>query len=175
MPTALRLSLVLLACLCLQPQGLAQEASPTDESALRPVVEEFFAAYARKDLDGFMRLWSANSPDLATRGKAMQELFAANDKIEVKSVSISKVKVESDKASMRAHIDMSALDVKTGKPAADFGKMNRTLQFVKEEGMWKVWREAAAEEDLAAALAAANTQKERDALLATEKDLKTAE
>ena len=49
---------------------------------------------------------------------------------------------------------MSGADVKEGKPAEGFGRMNRALDFVKEEGRWTVWREAAEEEDLAAALVA---------------------
>src|SRR6266545_5686213 len=170
---ASRLSLIVVAALCLQPLGLAQDASPVDETALRAVAEELFAAYAREDLEGFMGQWSANSPELATRRKAMQELFAANERIEVKRLTVSRVKVEGDKASLRVSFEMNALDVKTGKPAEGFGRMNRALQFVKEEGRWKVWREAAAEEDLAAALVAAKTDEESGALLAAEQELMT--
>jgi CHAT domain-containing protein len=173
--TSSRLALLLLGSISLQALALAQEASSGGDIALRSVVEEFFAAYARKDLDGCMKLWSVKSPDLASRRKAMQEIFAANDKIEVKSLSISKVKVESEKASMRAHIDMSALDVKSGKPAVGFGKMNRAFDFVKEDSQWKIWREAPAEEELAAAFISAKTEGERDALLEGEKDLITPE
>ena len=36
-----------------------------------------------------MGLWSANSPELASRRKAMQDLFAANERIEVKSLTVS--------------------------------------------------------------------------------------
>jgi CHAT domain-containing protein/Tfp pilus assembly protein PilF len=170
---ASRLSLIVIVALCLQPFGLAQEASPDDETALRAVAEELFAAYGKKDLEGLMGLWSLKSPELATRRKAIQEFFAANEKIEVRSLTVSGVKVEGDKASLRATVEMSATEAKTGKPAGGFVRMNRALDFVKEEGRWKVWREVSAEEDLAAALVAAQTDNERDVLLAAEKELLT--
>ena len=114
---ASRLSLILLAYFCFQPLVLAQETAPTVETALRGVVEEFFSAYAKEDLEKFIGLWSVNSPELQSRRKVMQELFAANETIEVKSLTISKVKVESEKASMRVAFEITARDVKTSKPA----------------------------------------------------------
>jgi CHAT domain-containing protein/tetratricopeptide (TPR) repeat protein len=172
---AFRLSLILVAALWLQPFNHAQNKSPDLETALCSVVAELFAAYAREDLDGYMKLWSAKSPDLAARQKTLQELFTANDKIEVKTLNFRKVNLEGEKASVRVTVDLSALDAKTGKPAQGFGKMNRVLDFVREQGQWKGWKEAAAEENLAAALVAAKTDGERDALLAVEKELMTAE
>jgi tetratricopeptide (TPR) repeat protein len=53
--------------------------------------------------------------------------------------------------------------------------MMRTLHCVKEAGAWKVWREASAYDELAAALAVAKSDQEREALLAEEKDLASAE
>lgn len=142
---ALRLSLIVIVALCLQPFGLAEDASPADETALRVLAEELFAVYAKEDVEGFVRLRRAKSPELATRQQATQELFAANEKIEVKSLTVSRVKVEGEKASLRLSIEVSAMEAKMGKPAEGFGRMNRALDLVKEEGRWEVWREAAAE------------------------------
>jgi CHAT domain-containing protein len=170
---ALRLSLMLIAALSIQPFNHAQNNSPDTESTLRSVVNELFAAYAREDIDGYMKLWSPKSPDLDARRKELQQLFTANDKIEVKNLLMIKVKVDSEKASVRVAVDVSALVVKTGKPAQGFGPMNRAFEFIKEEDRWKVWREAAAEENLSAALVSAKTESERASLLAAEKDLMT--
>ncbi|MGH9882779.1 MAG: hypothetical protein ACRD6N_15185, partial [Pyrinomonadaceae bacterium] len=68
---ASRLSLIVIVALCLQPFGFAQESTPTVETAVRAVVEEYFAAYAREDLERFMGLWSVNSPELELRRKVM--------------------------------------------------------------------------------------------------------
>ncbi len=103
----------------------------------------------------------------------MQKLFAGHEKIEVKGLVIRKMAVEGEKAKLRVEVEMGAIEVKTGKPAADLGKMIRALQWVKEEGDWKIWREAPAEEDLAAALALLKTDVERSALLTAEKELVT--
>lgn len=153
-----------------------QKPSPegVEEAGLTRLAQDFYAAYAKKDLDGFAGLWSAKAPDFTERKKAMQDLFAAHDSIEVKNLTINKMMVDREKASVRVAVEISALEAKTGKPAADFGKMKRALHFVREDKAWKVWREASAEEDLAAALVEAATEDKRAALLATEKELVTA-
>jgi CHAT domain-containing protein/Tfp pilus assembly protein PilF len=179
-----RLSWILIAALFLPSiayaQGVPQTSSspptsPSDESALREVLDKYFAAYAREDLEEVMRLWSARSPELAPRREALQKFFKASDNIEVKSLMIRKVTAGAERASIRLAVETSAADAQTGKPSGGVGQLNRTLQFVKEDGAWKVWREVAAEEDLAAALVASKTPEERDALLAAEKELMTAE
>ena len=128
-------------------------ATVADEAALRVLVEEFYASYTKQDLDGFLRLWSAKAPELAPRREIMQKLFVDNEKIEVKGLVIRQMAVEGEKAKLRVELEMNAIEIKTGKPAASLGKMIRALEGVKEEGAWKVWREAPAEEDLANALA----------------------
>ena len=170
-----RLSLILITVLISQPFNQAQNKSSDTEATLRSVVDELFAAYAREDIEGYMKLWSAKSPDLTARRKSMQDLFTANDKIEVKTLNIRKLNPEGEKASVRVTAEMSALDTKTGKPAQGFGKVHRAMDFVKEEGRWRLWREVAAEENLAASLIAAKTQDERDVLLKAERELITPE
>lgn len=169
---------VILACLFLssvpaQYESRTRPTAASDDDALRALVEEFYGSYAKKDLDGFLRLWSAKSPELATRRETMQKLFADYEKIEVKGLVIRKMAVEGEKAKLRVELEMAAIEVKTSKPAAGLGKMVRALKCMKEEGAWKVWREASAEEDLAAALALLKTEDERSALLAAEKELIT--
>ena len=61
-------------------------ASTADEASLRALAREFYAAYARKDLEGCARLWGAKSPDFAERRRATAKLFADHEKIEVKVV-----------------------------------------------------------------------------------------
>lgn len=155
-----------------QNEPLAQRLS-ADESALRTLAGEFFAAYAKNDLNGFLQLWSAKSPGLDSRKRMTQKLFADNEKIEINSLAVRKVIVSGEKAQVRLAVKMSAVEAKTGKPAGDFGE-NRVLHCIKEEGVWKIWREASAEGELAALMAAAGTDEEREALLAAEKDLMNA-
>ena len=56
--------------------NLSQSSQETDVQA---VVEQYFARYARKDLDGPRSLWSAKSPDYAYTNGILQGQFAAED------------------------------------------------------------------------------------------------
>ncbi|HEY6806757.1 MAG TPA: tetratricopeptide repeat protein [Pyrinomonadaceae bacterium] len=172
-----RLGSIILVCLLLSSVRAHDESrsqlSASDNTALHALVEEFYGSYARKDLAGFVRLWSSKSPELAARRETMQKLFVDNEKIEVKDLVIRKIAVDGEKAKLRIELEVDAIEVKTSKPAAGLGKMVYALEGVKEEGAWKVWREEPAEADLAAALTSLKTEDERSALLAAEKELVT--
>ncbi len=176
-----RLWSVILACLLFssipaQDESRKERAGAAlvaDEPALRALAQEFYAAYTKKDLDGFLRLWSARAPDLEARRQEMRKLFADHEKIEVKSLAIRKVTIDGEKAKLRVDVEMSAVETQTGKPASGFGPMKRAMRYVKEESAWRVWYERSAEEDLAVTLVEAKTENERNALLSVEKDLKT--
>ena len=158
---------------------LHPSTSADDAAALKAVVDKFFDTFAKKDLDGFMALWSQKSPDYASRKQGMQRLLAANI-YSFANLAISRVKVEGDAASLRATLRF-AVDV-TSQPQPTSANPQPTKQrlignfaFVKEEGTWKVWRFSSAFDDLAAALVAANSEEERTRLLREEKELVTAE
>ena len=175
-----RLWRVILACLLFssalaQGESPAQQpaCAPADEAGLRALAGEFYADYAKKDLDGLFQLWSPKTPELEAHRQAMQKFFAGHEKIEVKGPTIRKMGVEAEKAKLRVEVEVSAIEVKTGKPATDLGKMMRVLEGVKEDGAWKIWREAPAEEDLAETLASLKTDAERSALLAAENEFVT--
>jgi CHAT domain-containing protein len=168
-------SRLFMAVFCLASVGVAQDqtraqVAATDEAALRAFAEQFFGAYARKDLDGFMKLWSAKATGLEARRQEMQERFASTDKIELKSLAIRNPQIEGSRARLLVTVEMSALDVKTGKAAEGFGKMDRALHLVKEVDGWRASREMASGEALAAMLAAAKTDEERARLLAANKN-----
>lgn len=144
-----------------------------DERAVRSLAEQYFTAYAKKDLRGIMGLWSAKAPEIEMRRKTIDEMFKTQESIEVKSLSFLKLSVEGERARARLTVELVTLDAKTKRSAS--AKTNRALQFVKEDGAWKVWMEGDAEEELAASLIAAETEAGRAALLAAEKDLATTE
>lgn len=146
-----------------------------DESSLRALAEAFFGAWAAKDLDGFLRLWSAQSPELEARRKATQELFAGSERIELRGLTIRAVKMDGSQARVRVEAGALVIEAGTGKEKAGYGKMLRTLHCVKETGAWKVWREVSAYDELATALATAKSDQERALLLAEEKELAQAE
>jgi CHAT domain-containing protein/tetratricopeptide (TPR) repeat protein len=185
MSFALRVSLCLLALsLNFINPALAQSQSASstletrhsaDETALRALAEAFFHAWAAKELDGFLRLWSDKSAELEARRKSAQELFAGSEKIELRNLTIRAVKVEGANARVRVETDARVTEAGTGKEKAGYGKTLRTLECVKESGRWKVRAEASTYDEIGAALAAAKSDQERAALLAEEKELATAE
>lgn len=172
---------VLLLCLC--SIAIAQNGKQpvavygADEAALRSATVQYFAAYAKEDLDGLMRLWSAKAPEAEARKRAFQELFAAYEQIEARSVVVKKITPEGEQARVRVALETAARETKTGQPAkgAGFGKTNRVLRFINEDGTWKVWNEGSAEEELAKALVDAKTEEARASLLTAEPELVTVE
>ena len=185
MSSALRVSLCLLAMslnfinsALAQPQSASSALAPqhsSDETALRALAEAFFHAWAAKDLDGFLRLWSDKSTELEARRKDSQELFAGSEKIELRNLTIRAVKLEGANARVRVETDARVTEAGTGKEKAGYGKTLRTLECVKEAGHWKVRGEASTYDEIGAALAAAKSDQERAALLAEEKEFATAE
>lgn len=173
-----RVILCALCCvLCLRASsvGFAQAQGP-DEAAVREVTAKFFAAYKERDLPGVLALWSTHAPELTAVKQALQQSFALNDHFEIKGLDVKKVTVEADRARVELTLDLSAVELKTGRPATGdgFGRSTRTLRLVKEEGQWKIWQYAPVEAELATDLIAAKTDEERTALLAAHAQLVNA-
>jgi len=167
-----RWSLVIAIATNLILASSAPSIPDADEAALRVLVDKFFAAYQKKDLDGFMGLWSAKSPDFASRKQTMQRLFAQANYTFV-NLTLARVKVEGNGASLSAFVEYTAINVQTQQSRKE--RIARAFAFVKEGGAWKVWRYYPAADDLADALVAAKTEEERVALLAAEKELVSGE
>jgi CHAT domain-containing protein/Tfp pilus assembly protein PilF len=162
----------LLFCLFIAAPSFAQ-TSAADEASLRRLVEKYYAAYEKKDLNELLGLWSEKSPDLAAHKKSLQEVFAATRKIELKGLAVGKITLDVDKTRLRLAVEINAIDAKSGKPMEGFGKLNRTVHLVKESDEWKIWQYVPSEEELAAALVEAKTEAERKALLKTDKEFLT--
>ena len=153
-------TLLLLLSVAVSLSGLGQRASlgagqnpSPDEASLRTAVSQYFELFAKKDSDALLKCWSAGAPDLEARKKEWQQEFAANDHIEVRNLTILRLAIDGDKATVRVAVEITASEGKVGQPAAAFGKMVRAMQCVKEAGVWKIARETSAAEELAASVA----------------------
>jgi CHAT domain-containing protein len=149
----------------------ARGQAAADEAAVNQVVERFFAAYAQKDLAGFLALWSAKAPDYAFWKKRAAEIFAATDRIEVKDLTVLRTEVSGDTARVRTGFELVGNDRQTGKPYPAFGKLKRAFELVREGRDWRVRGYGPVERELAAALAAAPDRAARRRLLDRDKDL----
>ncbi|HEU0176923.1 MAG TPA: CHAT domain-containing tetratricopeptide repeat protein [Blastocatellia bacterium] len=173
MSFAFRMSLCLLTLgLNLSGPALALPQStpsaPFEEASLRVVVEEYFSAYGKKDLAGVVALWSESSPSLATYKQSLEQQLASED-LSFGRSAISRVKMESGKASLRVTIALTSINRKNQQKSEQ--RLARIFEFIREGKQWKVWRYAPAAEDLARALAKADNEAERTGLLAEEKEL----
>lgn len=145
----------------------------SEDSAVRELVGQYFAAYARKDVAAMTALWGSKSPDLETQRKAAEQFFSANDKVEVRKVTVQRLSVEGEKAHLSVGLEMSAVNVKTGNPSEGLGAMVRSIDCVKEEGLWKLWRDADGDEEFAGRLTAISNDGEREDLLKQDPDFVT--
>ncbi len=164
----------LIVSLLLINSAWAQSAPSSDEAAVRALTEAYFQAWATKDRTAFVQLWQSQAPEFAPRLQGMTGFFASRDPLVMHSLTVRRVKVESDKAWVRVAIE-AQLPATQIHPEKSRTKMLRALEYVREAGQWKVWREVAAAADLASALIAAQNEPERAALLAAESELVTAE
>src|SRR5262249_14209105 len=89
------------------------------------------------------------------------------------SPAVSRVKVENERASLRAAITLVSINLKSQQKSDR--RLILNFDLVKEAGTWKVWRSAPAAEDLAEALGKAGSQAEREALLTEDSALVTVE
>lgn len=166
---------LLLVLVLLLPFGAHSKASAqlSTEARLRDLVEKFFDAYCKENLDGIRSVWSSRSAEWEGAAQNFKETFAGKDRIELKSLTIQKTGIDGDAASIRLIAEINAVESKTGKPAKGFGWINRTFRFVREGGDWRIADYLVSEEGLAAALVESKTEGERNALLEAEKDLVT--
>jgi CHAT domain-containing protein/tetratricopeptide (TPR) repeat protein len=152
------------------PQSAAMPLAK-DEAELRAVVEQYFAAYAKEDLDGVMRLWSEKSPDYAERKKTLADLFAKDD-YSVSNLTITRVKMQMKNATLRASLTLKALN-KNGQERSEVIYRNITL--MKEDAGWTVWRYVPATTDLVEEMLATPDLSARQAILNREPELTTPE
>src|SRR5215475_14288537 len=154
------------------PSSLPTSARSPTESDLRAVVGKYFTLYAGKDLEGLMSLWSEKSPDYASFKQSLESEFAAEDS-SFSLPAISRLKLEGERAILRATADLTTTNLKTRRKREL--REARNFVLVSERGNWKVWRSAPAEIELADELAKSKTEEERASLLAEEKELVSTE
>ena len=169
-----RPQLLLLICLscCVAWPAFAQS---TAETAIRQLVQEFFAAYQKRDVSALMSLWSETAPDREATGNSFRQSFEAAEKIEVQGLEILNLEVKGNEARVEVAAERVTTDA-GGQPAARSEKINRVLRLAMEsDGAWKVRRYASAEQELAAELFRLKTDGERKARLSEKKGLLNAD
>jgi CHAT domain-containing protein/lipopolysaccharide biosynthesis regulator YciM len=151
-----------------QERSGASEVKAEDEAALRAVIEQYFALFAKEDSEGMMRLWSDKSPEYAERKDTLSQLLASEN-YTFSKLACSRFQVRGDKASLRISVDLMATRAQGAQSRQE--RMVRQVGFTLEGGKWKMWSYGSAADEIAKALVAAKSEEERQALLAAEQDL----
>lgn len=153
------------------PNAIASLQASSEDPALRALVEQYFAAYAKKDLRGMIALWSASSPHLSALRKETGEFFASNEDIKLTHLTIETLTSADQNAHLRVAFELSAVDTKTRQPATNLGPTMRTVDCVRQAGLWRIWRDVDTVDDLAELLISAKSAAERSVILEHDKDL----
>jgi CHAT domain-containing protein/Tfp pilus assembly protein PilF len=169
--TCLALALLLLTT-ALNPV-VSRAQTDADKAAITKLVEQFFDAFQKKDIEGVMACWSTGSPMFADIKQFAQSDFTSSKETRFENVALSHWKIEANQASVRLHFVRKWRDARTKQPAEE--DTNQDVLFVREEGGWKFHLQMDALTNLAERLDAAKSKEERAALLSEEKELVTPE
>ncbi|MGE0132546.1 MAG: CHAT domain-containing protein [Blastocatellales bacterium] len=148
-----------------QEQSQHSPLSADDQAALQKLAEDFYAAYTQEDMARFIALWSRQSPEREAARARMQQQFDNYEQIAMRRLEVRRAGRVGERARLLLAVEMSAIETKTKRPAAGFGKLLRVMECAREEGLWRVWRFASATDDLATALAGMKTDEERQRAL----------
>jgi CHAT domain-containing protein/tetratricopeptide (TPR) repeat protein len=146
----------------LTPLAVGGQAA-ADEAAIQQLVQRYFAAFDRKDLDAVVACWSAKSPQLGEVKQSAQNRSATLEDQHRVHVQFTRWQIAMGKARVRLRYDLKARDAHTKKPVRATFVSNGV--FVKEPDGWKFWQLSEALGDLARALLRAQTKAERAQLL----------
>src|SRR5262249_50424598 len=134
MPNRARLLLSVVSIICLSLYTSAQQLAPggapsPDEVALRTLVVKYFDAYAKKDLDAVMALWSKDAQGVASRRDLLRRMFTIGD-YWFSDPAISRIKVEGGRASARVVIQRNVTRLRDSSTSIIKSTVRSDLSFV---------------------------------------------
>lgn len=163
---SLTLVLLLASTYFSSQSAYAFQSNQTEEPALRSLVERLYVSYANKDVEAYFSQWSSRSVAAERRRDVLRRAFVTLEKVEIKKLTFTQLKIETDKAEIRIVLELDF--VRRGNLQHQI--MNRLITCVRESAEWKAMSDLVLEEDLAAKLAAEKNDEERLALLAAAGD-----
>src|SRR5271165_2617624 len=120
------------------PFGAAAARAADEEAAILQLVERFFSAFAKKDLDSAIACWSTDSPQFAAVKESLQTTFRLYDDVQNRNFRFSKWDIRPDRASVRVRFDWEKLEFRNKPPVLQ--QMIWDVHFVKKGAVW-LWSE----------------------------------
>jgi tetratricopeptide (TPR) repeat protein len=136
------------------------------EAAFRGLLQRYFDAYVRKDIEAMAACWHVRGPARYGRNIVLLEFDLRS--VALDTLSLRDVSADPGGGRARAVIDLTVTDAKTGRIRHE--RRIRDFTFLEGDDGWKIWNEASAAPQLAARLLGVPAD-QRDALLAREPDL----
>ena len=140
-------------------------AQEPDAAVLRNLAERLQGAYAQRDADALLSLWSEKSPQRPAQREQLRKLFGSPGAIGIRQSIIGEPEINRDRARLRVSREIAS------GTAPNAGTKTVIIECVREPAGWKVWKEDSAADELAARLIASITEKERSDLLSRNRDL----
>jgi hypothetical protein len=121
--------------------GQDQETEPDVRQLFVEFVMKAYRSYERQDREALLSLCSQRSPHREEFQKIVEARLAltANVKLTLQRILILKASMQGDRAEVRVLANMGGVDDK-GRPAEGLNEEDHTLQLIKENSEWKIWR-----------------------------------
>jgi CHAT domain-containing protein/tetratricopeptide (TPR) repeat protein len=147
----------------------AQTAPADEETSLRQLIDRYLDAYNRGSSSDYSALWSETSPFREERTQGFERMHASA-KLSYSPARVSRRHISSDRAVFWITTDRRST---RGTGNVTVTSVALSMEFVREQSGWKLWRETSAVAELASALVAAKDEAEREALLSIDPALRS--
>ena len=143
MPRRLLLLSIVLVVSSLTSTAQLQDQS-ADEGALKNLISGYYDSFSKDGLFALVLFWSHQSPDL---NAGVQDASQALEKgaVIISDLSISQLKMAGGKAILQASAIFSYSNERTKTKQQE--KRVRNFALIKENGVWRIWREADSSQD----------------------------
>lgn len=158
----------ILVLLCASLSISTPGAQLSVDESIRGLVDRYFDAFVRRDVDAYASLWDPTSPDLPARRQAVAQLFATST-YNFTTPHISRLKVDGP----NANVWITTRRTMMRGNSSFITDVALALDLRNESGEWKIRRETSAVAELARMLASASDESERNELLSLDPALLT--
>jgi len=137
------------------------------ERAFKDLLQRYFEAYARKDIEGMAALWHAGGPARSRRNVVVVEFDLRE--VALAGLGIRNAGADPGGGRARAILELRVTDAKTRRVRNE--RRIRDFTFLQDDsGAWKIWNEVSPAGELGRRLLAVPAD-QRDALIAAEPEL----
>jgi hypothetical protein len=149
------------------PRPATSLAAADAERVFKELLQRYFEAYARKDLEGMTTLWHVGGPARNRRNIVLVEFDLRQ--VELDGLAVRNAGADPGGGRARVILELKVTDEKTRRVRRE--RRIRDFTFLQADaGVWKIWNEVSPAGELARRLLAVPAM-ERDALIASDPEM----